>query len=168
MRESASRALSIPVAFRAASSFLLDGASRPERSRVPRDVFGAAFFLLPFVGLVGRDASSSLRRASFSAFLRAASAALEAAASLYTRYQWLKAGGWFLYKRLKSETYALLLSLATLTHSADADCSAFAFATAFFCAADSAFCAFPAAFLVFSPAFFLPAIVGSASGSCRA
>src|ERR1700712_3733961 len=62
-------------------------------------------------------------------------------------------------ERERCEAYALLLSLAPLPHSADSDCSAFAFCAAFFCAADSAFCALPAAFFVFSPAFFLPAMV---------
>lgn len=81
MRSSASSALSMPLALSAARSFLELGASRPERSR-PRDFLGAA--LLPLAGLEGREASSSARRASFSAFLRAASAALEAAASLWS------------------------------------------------------------------------------------
>ena len=71
-------ALSMPVALSAARSFFDDGPSRPERSS-PRDFFGGAFFALP---LLGREASSSLRRASFSAFLRAASACFAAAASL--------------------------------------------------------------------------------------
>ena len=80
VRVRASRALSIPVALREARflSFFEDGASRPERSR-PLDFFAGAFFALP---LLGREASSSARRASFSAFLRAASACLAAAASL--------------------------------------------------------------------------------------
>jgi len=81
VRDSASIALSIPVALRAAGFLLEEGPSRSERSR-PRAFFAAAGAFLE-VGLEGRLASSSARRASFSAFLRAASVALEAAASLY-------------------------------------------------------------------------------------
>ena len=62
-------------------SFFEEGASSPERSR-PRDFFAGA---LPFVGLDGREASSSARSASFSAFLRAASSVLAAAAALRVR-----------------------------------------------------------------------------------
>ena len=75
-------ALSIPVALRAPSSFLEEGASRPDRSR-PLAFLGGGF--LPPVGLVGREASSSARSASFSAFLRAASSALAVAAALERR-----------------------------------------------------------------------------------
>ena len=75
-------ALSMPVALRAESSFFEEGASRPERSR-PLDFLGGGLDLLPAVGLEGREASSSARRASFSAFLRAASSALDLAASLW-------------------------------------------------------------------------------------
>lgn len=74
-------ALSMPLALRAASSFFEEGASRPDRSR-PLAFLGGAF-LFPAVGFEGRDSSSSRRRASFSAFLRAASSALAAAASLH-------------------------------------------------------------------------------------
>jgi hypothetical protein len=82
VRSKASRALSMPVAFRAVEGLfgLGESSSRAERSR-PRDFFGGAVLPL-LVGLEGREASSSFRRASFSAFLRAASAALAAAASL--------------------------------------------------------------------------------------
>jgi len=59
--------------------------SRAERSR-PRD--GAPDFLTAVLapaplGFEGWEASSSFRRASFSAFFRAASAALSAAAALW-------------------------------------------------------------------------------------
>ncbi len=59
-------------------SFFEEGASRLERSR-PRAFFAGALLL---VGLEGREASSSASRASFSAFLRAASSLLAAAAAL--------------------------------------------------------------------------------------
>jgi hypothetical protein len=78
--ERASRALSMPVALREAP-FDDEGSSSWPRSSVPR-VFFSAFFALPALALVGREASSSFSSASFSAFLRAASAALAAAASL--------------------------------------------------------------------------------------
>jgi hypothetical protein len=82
VRVRASRALSIPVAFIAAA--LLDSPAAPA-SNCPRSrprVFFCAVFALPAF-LVGNDASSSASSAAFSAFLRAASCALAAAASLY-------------------------------------------------------------------------------------
>ena len=77
----ASRALSMPLAFTDVSRLEEEeeGASSPERSS-PRDCLAP---VLPFDDpLLGSEASSSARRASFSAFLRAASAALLAVASL--------------------------------------------------------------------------------------
>lgn len=79
-RERASSALSIPEASKAAA-FLFWGPSRSERSRVPLDFFGAA---LELFGLAFWDSSSAARRASRSAFFRAASAFLASACSLYT------------------------------------------------------------------------------------
>lgn len=74
----------MPDALRVACEPPDDGASSCERSR-PRDglpaFLTAVFAPAPF-GFEGCEASSSARRASFSAFLRAASAALSAAASL--------------------------------------------------------------------------------------
>jgi hypothetical protein len=78
-RERASRALSIPVACNSAP-FLFEGVeSRSPRSRVPRDFLGADFEAF---GLDFWEASSAARRASLSAFLRAASAFLASACSL--------------------------------------------------------------------------------------
>jgi hypothetical protein len=78
----ASRALSMPVALIA--GLVVEGTavseSREERSRVPRVFFCADLALPVFADL--REASSSARSAAFSAFFRAASAALAAAASL--------------------------------------------------------------------------------------
>ena len=80
MRDRASRALSIPVALRAGFALFDAGASRSDRSRPrPAGFFGAA---LEAFGLLGREASSSFSRASFSTFLRAASAFLASASSL--------------------------------------------------------------------------------------
>ena len=78
-RERASRALSIPVACRSAPFLLVEVESRSPRSRVPRDFLGAAFVAF---GLDFCSASSAARRASLSAFLRAASAFLASACSL--------------------------------------------------------------------------------------
>jgi len=72
----------MPLALRA------EGAEKEPRAAsrpALRLVFLTAVLALPF-GLEGREASSSFRRASFSAFLRAASAALAAAASLFVRF----------------------------------------------------------------------------------
>lgn len=75
---SASSALSIPDALSA------DGLSKEPRAlSMPRpEGFFSAFFAPEPLGLEGREASSWARRAAFSAFLRAASAAFSAAASL--------------------------------------------------------------------------------------
>lgn len=79
----ASRALSIPVAL-SAPGFASKEPSA-ESMPPPRGFFSALGFLP--LGLEGREASSSRSRASFSAFLRAASAAFSAAASLrYVSY----------------------------------------------------------------------------------
>lgn len=83
VRDSASRALSMPDALSVADE-AGEGSSSCPRSSVPL-VFFSAFFAPPDLGLLGRLASSSFSSASFSAFLRAASWALAAAASL--RYQ---------------------------------------------------------------------------------
>jgi hypothetical protein len=74
----------MPVALIAGLVFVLDGvvSSREDRSRVPRVFFCAVFALPVFAAVAFRDASSSARSAAFSAFFRAASAALAAAASL--------------------------------------------------------------------------------------
>lgn len=77
----ASRALSMPVAFREPGEEG-SGASRSSRFRVP---VRAGVFFPDFEAAdlaLGREASSAARRASFSPFLRAASAALAEAASL--------------------------------------------------------------------------------------
>lgn len=81
MRERASRALSIPVALRA--GFALDAdeedsSSREERSR-PLDFLTA---VLAFLGAERASFSSAARRASFSAFFRAASCFFASASSL--------------------------------------------------------------------------------------
>lgn len=68
-------ALSVGACFARASR---DGSSSPERSS-PRLFLGGVFV---FEALDGREASSSARRASFSARLRSASAFFAAAASL--------------------------------------------------------------------------------------
>jgi hypothetical protein len=53
----------------------------PSALSMPRGFFSAFFAPAP-LGFEGSEASSAARRASFSAFLRAASAAFSAAASL--------------------------------------------------------------------------------------
>jgi hypothetical protein len=72
----------MPVALIAGLAFAVEAVSvsREERSRVPRGFFCATLALPVFADL--REASSSARSAAFSAFFRAASAALAAAASL--------------------------------------------------------------------------------------
>jgi hypothetical protein len=77
VKSRASRALSIPVALRA-----LGFSNEPRAESMPRAVFFSALGALP-LGFEGKEASSSAKRASFSAFLRAASAAFAAAASLH-------------------------------------------------------------------------------------
>ena len=79
--ERASRALSIPVALRAGLAFEVEeegSSSREERSRPL--VFLVAVLL--FLGVGRASFSSAARRASFSAFLRAASCFLASASSL--------------------------------------------------------------------------------------
>ena len=80
MRERASRALSIPVALRAGFAFDADeeGSSSEERSR-PLDFLTA---VLAFFGVGRASFSSAARRASFSAFFRAASCFFASASSL--------------------------------------------------------------------------------------
>lgn len=80
--ESRSSALSMPVALSVVFLLVVGSPSRAERSRPRPTFFLAAVLALAPLGLEGWEASSSLRRASFSAFLRAASAALSAAAAL--------------------------------------------------------------------------------------
>lgn len=86
VRERASRALSMPVALRAKFALGLSfveeesGESRAERSR-PRDFLVAVLAFAP-LGVARASFSSSARRASFSAFFRAASAFLASASSL--------------------------------------------------------------------------------------
>jgi hypothetical protein len=79
VRDKASRALSMPVALRAVEE-VVESESRAERSR-PRFFFRAVLAPAP-LGFDGWSFSSSARRASFSAFLRAASAFLFSASSL--------------------------------------------------------------------------------------
>ena len=85
VRERASRALSIPVALRAAGlAFAVDeegllSSSREERSR-PRDFLTA---VLEFLGVERASFSSAARMASFSAFFRAASSFFASASSLW-------------------------------------------------------------------------------------
>lgn len=84
VRERASRALSMPEAFRAGAALEEEGASNESswaRSR-PR-VFLTAVFAFAPLGAARALASSAARRASFSAFFRAASAFLASASSLY-------------------------------------------------------------------------------------
>ena len=81
VRERASRALSIPVALRAGFAFDAeeeDSSSSEERSR-PLDFLTA---LLAFLGVERASFSSAARRASFSAFFRAASCFFASASSL--------------------------------------------------------------------------------------
>lgn len=83
MRERASRALSIPVALRAGLAFDdadEDGSSSSEERSRPL-VFLTA--VLAFLGVGRASFSSSARRASFSAFLRAASCFFASASSLW-------------------------------------------------------------------------------------
>lgn len=79
--ESASSAFSIPDALSVAALRSPDGASSWDRSSVPRDFFWAVL-ALP-LALEGWEASSAASRASRSAFLRAASARLASASSLF-------------------------------------------------------------------------------------
>jgi len=79
VRERASSASSIFEALRAEAVLEEEGSSSWERSR-PRFVFLGAVF--EFLGVARADFSSSARRASFSAFLRAASSRLALSASL--------------------------------------------------------------------------------------
>lgn len=154
MSESKSRALSIPVALSEPGLALGSGPpSSCERSR-PR-VFLTAVLALAPLGLDGWEASSSLRRASFSAFFRAASAAFSAAAALLIGCQLessLLCGSSQLGKA--GISYFLESSLAPFAHSCSSSFDFLAFTTASFCAAASAFFALPAAFLEFSPLFF--------------
>lgn len=79
--DKASSALSMPVAFRAGLAVSeVEGASSWERSR-PRVFLTAVFAPAPF-GVARASFSSSARRASFSAFLRAASCFFCSASSL--------------------------------------------------------------------------------------
>jgi hypothetical protein len=81
---SASRALSIPEAFRAAALRPVDpvgDSSSLERSNVPR-VFLVAVLALAFLAVGLWDCSSAAKTASRSAFLRCASARLASASSL--------------------------------------------------------------------------------------
>ena len=81
MRERASRAFSIPEALRAGFVLEVDeegSSSREERSRPL--VFLTA--VLAFLGVERASFSSAARRASFSAFLRAASCFFASASSL--------------------------------------------------------------------------------------
>lgn len=82
VKERASRALSMPVALRARLAFAvgLSEESSWERSR-PR-VFLVAVLAFAPLGVARASFSSAARRASFSAFLRAASAFLASASSL--------------------------------------------------------------------------------------
>ena len=85
VRDRASRALSMPVAFRAAEDLELEdgplASSSWPRSRVPRDFFWADL-ALAFLGVERWADSSSARREAFSAFLAAAAARLASASSL--------------------------------------------------------------------------------------
>jgi len=93
---SASRALSIPEAFRAASlrpAGPVVISSSFERSNVPR-VFLVAVLALAFLGVDLWDCSSAAKRTSRSAFLRCASARLASTSSLEFREtnEWLVVG----------------------------------------------------------------------------
>jgi hypothetical protein len=82
VRERASRASSILEALRAGAPFEVEGVSSSwERSR-PR-VFLTAVLAFAPLGVARAFFSSSARRASFSAFLRAASSFFAASASLF-------------------------------------------------------------------------------------
>ena len=82
VKERASRALSMPVAFRAGLAFAVGVSEESswERSR-PRDFLVAVLAFAP-LGVARASFSSAARRASFSAFLRAASAFFASASSL--------------------------------------------------------------------------------------
>lgn len=134
----ASSALSMPEALRAPGFVSND----PSAESMPRDFF-SAFGALP-LGLVGNEASSSRRRASFSAFLRAASAAFSAAASL-CYVSGVTIGAKMLL------TYAFAFDLAPLPHSSASAFSTCWFFAACFEAAASALRACPCAFFEFSP-----------------
>ena len=60
----------------------VEGTEKEESAESMPLAFFCAVLAFPALAFVGREASSSFSRASFSAFLRAASAALAAAASL--------------------------------------------------------------------------------------
>ena len=81
-RERASRALSIPVALRAGLPFEIEdeGSSSSSEERSRPLVFLTA--VLVFLGVGRASFSSAARRASFSAFLRAASCFFASASSL--------------------------------------------------------------------------------------
>ena len=134
----ASRALSIPVALRAPGF----ASKEPSAESMPRGFFSALGFLP--LGFEGREASSSRSSASFSAFLRAASAAFSAAASLQSVS--------YCAGRDKGAAYAFAFDFAPLLHSSASAFSACWFFAACFDAAASALRACPCAFLELSPA----------------
>jgi hypothetical protein len=110
---------------------------------MPRGFFSALGFLP--LGFEGREASSSRSRASFSAFLRAASAAFSAAASLpsVSYCICIDRGG--------NSAYAFAFDFAPLFHSSASAFSACWFFAACFDAAASALRACPCAFFEPSP-----------------
>ena len=109
VRERASKALSIPVALREGlilESLGPESESSWERSR-PLVFFTA---VLEFLGVARASFSSAARRASFSAFLRAASCFLASASSL------LHSSG-DSYSRVARTTDFLAFDFAPLLHS---------------------------------------------------
>jgi hypothetical protein len=138
VRSRASRALSIPVALRALGFVSNDA----KAESMPRDFF-SALGALP-LGFEGSDASSSARRAAFSAFLRSASAAFAAAASL-------QRSQFSVLSELVACAYAFEFDFAPLFHSAASAASCSLFFAACLEAAASALRAWPCAFLDPSP-----------------
>ena len=141
VRDRASRALSMPVALRA--GFMeVDGASSSWERSSPL-VFLVAVLALAPLGVARAFFSSSASRASFSAFLRAASAFFASASSLQRRS--VRAEGAVFREgkevdRLRGrQTDFLAFDLAPLLHSWSSDAAFFAFSAAAFWLATSAF-----------------------------
>lgn len=140
VRERASRALSMPVALRVGLAVVVevegDGESSWERSR-PRD-FLTADLAFAFLGDERSDFSSSARRASFSAFLRACSCFFCSASSLDFDLK-VQQGGLELMIGGDGGKDFLAFDLAPLLHSTSSAIAFLAFSAAAFWLAASAF-----------------------------
>ena len=139
----ASRAFSIPEALSAGPAFDEGGSEESSRERSRPRVFLVAVLALAPLGLEGALRSSSARRASFSAFLRAASAFLASASSL-ERCQISGMGiergrGTGTGKETERRKDFLAFDFWPLAHSASSTAAFFWFSTAAFWAATSAF-----------------------------